>query len=1484
LAAVTAASASAELTYEGNIGSSGEGAGQFGRVGSIAVNNATGDLYAIDAVGNRIEQFNEDGDFLRTWGYDVVQSGSDDKPLAHEVQRVTVRGDSGSFQLRFEGSTTSALPFNATAAEVEEAFNHLSSMENGSSTATVTGGPGDIGGSSPYTITFATGPRSTENVPQIELIGTNLGVPPGTQLSCTGKVPSFVIAPDSWTYQWLANGVPIPGATSPTYTLQAGDAGAAVQCQVTGKWFRSRISATNPAYQVVSPGASPAPPQLQSPIAAPAGVGVGVGGPGGEILTCFAGSWAGSPTSYTYRWFVNGAEVASTTTASTSNTYEIQEADLTERAVFQCSVAASNAGGASIGFSGLASTLPGPEPAPALPPEVLLSSPIASSVATTADGGAVLEVCQANPPSNDVCKRGVAGHGIGQLSFEGFSGPPEGIAVDESPLGAGAVYVVDSNNARVQKFTASGTPILEIGREVNKTTGDNLCTVASGDACGSAIPDSRTFDTGESTTYEPGTFGLWQAAFGIEELGDEIAVDKAGYVYVGDMRQGGASLQPRVQKFDAGGHFVGQTIIPTKIPKPGFYTQPVSVEVDAEQKVFTAVQGEDSSIDIFSPDLFTVEPSPTRFADRVAIDRENKPAQLAVDPQTQYIWTSDHNQSFSGATHVCKESGEPLRALLAFDDEGHQLECAVPNSEAAKLYEVTGLAISDSGLAYVGAGYQGVIKVFQLPVPEPPTVEEESVEQITTESARLHANVDPGFAATTYTFEYGPADCATSTCQTSTPGTVNGSTPVDASSIVVGLEPNTRYHYRVRLENRASGGPVYGPDRTFATYPTIDVLNDPCPNALARKQTKAASLQDCRAYELASAEFTGGYDVESDLVPGQAPFSLNGQVSSMVLYGVHDGGIPGAGNPTNRGLDPYVAVRDAAAKRWDTHYVGIPADNAFADGPFSSTLAEANSGLTTFAFAGDEICSSCFADGSSGIPVHLVDGSLVQGMRGSIPEPDAEPAGYVGRYLSSDGTKLVFGTTAKLEPAANENGDVTLYQRDLAAGATEVVSTMPDGSTIAGAEVGELDMSDDGSRVLLGKEISTDGAGNTYWHLYMHLAGSSHSSDVTPGATNGALFDGMTADGSKVFLTTTDQLLPGEDTDSSADIYEAEVESGGSVSLQLISVGAGGPSNDDTCGPNSWNTVSGDGHCGAVAIGGGGGVGEADGTVYFLSPELLDGSNGTANEPNLYVARPGAAPVFVATLEPGNPLVEHAVSESWVHHWSDFVTAPSGTFAAFASTEPLAPEYDNAGFAEVYRYEAGAGLECASCDPTEGLPSSDASLPKHGLGMTDDGRVFFNTADQLVLRDTNQNGDGYEWRDGISQLISTGTSVFDSGLLGVSADGRDAFFFTREKLVASDLNGEAMKLYDAREEGGFFEIPEQHPCAASDECHGPSSQAPGPTPVGTLKGSGGQIKAKPKCKKGFVRKHRKCVKKHARRKGHHKKHGRTAKKSRGAQR
>ena len=147
-----------------------------------------------------------------------------------------------------------------------------------------------------------------------------------------------------------------------------------------------------------------------------------------------------------------------------------------------------------------------------------------------------------------------------------------------------------------------------------------------------------------------------------------------------------------------------------------------------------------------------------------------------------------------------------------------------------------------------------------------------------------------------------------------------------------------------------------------------------------------------------------------------------------------------------------------------------------------------------------------------------------RGWRAPIPQPAAEPAGFIAKHLSADGSHLVFGSTSKFEPDGNE-GEVSIYDRNLSAKGVEthVVSKPPAGQTLTeeGDGIGELDISSDGSRIVVGKLVSEEGSAK-YWHLYMNVGDSAKTVDLTPGTTHGVLFDGMTADGSKVFFTTSD--------------------------------------------------------------------------------------------------------------------------------------------------------------------------------------------------------------------------------------------------------------------------------------------------------------------------------------------------------------------------
>ena len=102
----------------------------------------------------------------------------------------------------------------------------------------------------------------------------------------------------------------------------------------------------------------------------------------------------------------------------------------------------------------------------------------------------------------------------------------------------------------------------------------------------------------------------------------------------------------------------------------------------------------------------------------------------------------------------------------------------------------------------------------------------------------------------------------------------------------------------------------------------------------------------------------------------------------------------------------------------------------------------------------------------------------------------------------------------------------------------------------------------------------------------------------------------MTDDGSAVFFTTADQI--DGDTDTSVDLFRADVGSTSPAPISRLSTGTGGTGNTDSCEPAAeWNVAAGGpADCSVVVPGGAGGVARGDGTVYFMSPELLDG--GTA--------------------------------------------------------------------------------------------------------------------------------------------------------------------------------------------------------------------------------------------------------------------------------
>ena len=124
-------------------------------------------------------------------------------------------------------------------------------------------------------------------------------------------------------------------------------------------------------------------------------------------------------------------------------------------------------------------------------------------------------------------------------------------------------------------------------------------------------------------------------------------------------------------------------------------------------------------------------------------------------------------------------------------------------------------------------------------------------------------------------------------------------------------------------------------------------------------------------------------------------------------------------------------------------------------------------------------------------------------------------------------------------------------------------------------------------------------------------------------------------------------------------------------------------------------------------------------------------------------------------------------------------------------------------------------------------------------------RAFFDSTDELVFSDTDNQPDVYQWeaygegdctvKPGCVELISSGRATEGASFIDASADGSDAYFLTNESLVGADPG--SIDLYDARVGGGFAEAAKPLPCIA-DACQ-PLPPAPeDPDPSTLIKTSG----------------------------------------------
>lgn len=819
----------------------------------------------------------------------------------------------------------------------------------------------------------------------------------------------------------------------------------------------------------------------------------------------------------------------------------------------------------------------------------------------------------------------------------------------------------------------------------------------------------------------------------------------------------------------------------------------------------------------------------------------------------------------------------------------------------------TGVAVdSASGDVYASDFVGNLIDVFSPEPPGHPTIEpsSESVVDVSSNTATLIGEINPRSEpkepATEYSFEYGA--CASSSACPVSPYTISAPSPVgrlapdyELNGVSVSLEgllPHTTYHFRLRAHN-SHGGSVEGEEVIFATQDvgSFAPLDGRVWELVSPPNKQGADLEPIGEQGVIQAAADGNaltYLANSPTEPDPEGNALLSQVLAArgagrwssrdiaVPHGEQSGISLGAGNEYRFFSEDL------------SHGFVQPFGPSFV--PLSGEASEQTAYLRTD-FAADhesEPCSgSCYTPlvSAANVPAGTEFGSRMT--NGEECSPKAKICGPMFDDANPDGTAVVLSSFTPLVEGAPRESLYEWSDGDLLPinGGGEV-GGLGNGDGITKSARGAV--SADGSRVVTsisgGHLYSTDmGTGERL--LLDKVQGGSGAGGVSP------VFQLASADGSRVFFTDQQALTAGAGTiggnEGKSDLYEcAIVEQGG----------------EPVCDLSDLTPLTGSGESADVE-GSVIGASESGESVYFVANGVLGSNSNDHSETaaqgsclkhkdaftdvsatcNLYVYRDGVT-TFIARLS-------EADGPDWataLNHLTARVS-PNGEWLAFMSERSLTG-YDNRDAStgepdeEVFVYHEGRGageagsLVCASCNPTGARPHGQkyeydeklvlaggdriwdsniglaANIPgwtpyKLGVALyqsrylSDSGRLFFNSSDDLVPQDTNGTEDVYEYEPlgseagaaasdtcatasfsyssaskGCVDLISSGASPEESAFLDASESGDDVFFLTAAQLSPRDPDT-SLDVYDARADGV------EPPVARPVECQGDACQA-----------------------------------------------------------
>lgn len=374
------------------------------------------------------------------------------------------------------------------------------------------------------------------------------------------------------------------------------------------------------------------------------------------------------------------------------------------------------------------------------------------------------------------------GSGNGQLS------QPFGIDTDSE----GNIWVTDTGNNRVEKFSSTGEYLAQFGSE---GTGNGQFKSPKGIAVDSSN-NVWVVDSGNNRVQKFNSKGEYLGKFGEKGSGTGafegptgIAFDQSDRPFVVDTGNN------RIEKFNGAFSFLSE--FGKKGTGNGELESPTDIEVDAAGRIWVVDTGNDR-VQRFNASNFNYI---SQFGGEGSGNGEfNSPTGIVSDFQRR-LWVVDSGNDRAQKFNVegdyldqFGESGEGAGQLTGSTD------IAAPTP--------TKLLIVDSGNDRV-EGW--TVKA------EPPTATTNAESDITASSATLNARINPEGLATSYFFEYGTTTAYGSLAPIAPESIGSGTANILVEQPVSGLSKSTTYHYRVVAENDA--GRSFGKDLTLKLEP-----------------------------------------------------------------------------------------------------------------------------------------------------------------------------------------------------------------------------------------------------------------------------------------------------------------------------------------------------------------------------------------------------------------------------------------------------------------------------------------------------------------------------------------------------------------------------------------------------------------------------------------------------------------------------------------